>query len=130
MKKFDLAQGLPPQVRWILSRQVGVAAVVAVGAWMVGGGNAAVSAATGGACAILANLAYAWRAARNVRPAGVGAPASAFRAQVAGEAAKFAVTLGLFALVFVVYKNVSALPLFLGYMSTFVIFWMALIKQR
>ncbi len=35
-----------------------------------------------------------------------------------------------FALVFLGYKTVAVLPLFLGYASTFVIYWMALLKQR
>jgi ATP synthase protein I len=43
---------------------------------------------------------------------------------------KYALTFAGFALVFWGYKEVSALPLFLGYASTFVIFWVALLKQR
>ena len=39
-------------------------------------------------------------------------------------------TLVGFALVFLGYKDVAALPLFLGYASTFVIYWVALLKQR
>ncbi|MDP2811188.1 MAG: ATP synthase subunit I [Rhodocyclaceae bacterium] len=128
MNSLESTQGLPPQVRWILSRQAGFAAALATGAWAWVDGNAAVSVLAGGACGILANLAYAWRATCNVRLAGVGAPVSAFRAQAAGEAYKFAATLALFALIFVFYKKVAPLPLFLGYISTFAIFWMALLK--
>lgn len=125
-----MTQSLHPQIRWILGRQAGLAAALAAGAWVLAGGNAAVSALAGGACGVLANLAYAWRAARNVLLAGAGAPVSAFRAQMAGEAYKFATTLALFALIFVFYKKVAPLPLFLGYMSTFAIYWVALVKQR
>jgi len=43
---------------------------------------------------------------------------------------KFVLTLGGFALVFLQYKEVAVLPLFLGYTSTFVIYWLALLKRR
>lgn len=57
-------------------------------------------------------------------------PVKAYRAQAAGEGFKFVLTLIGFALVFMKYKEVAALPLFLGYASTFVIFWMALLRKR
>ncbi|WIM04889.1 MAG: ATP synthase subunit I [Candidatus Nitricoxidivorans perseverans] len=130
ISRIDLPQGIPPLIRWILARQAGLAGVVAVVAWGLAGGNAAASALAGGACGVLPNLAYAWRAIRNVGLAGEGAPANALRAQMAGEAYKFMATFALFALIFVFYKKVAALPLFLGYTSTFAIYWVALVKQR
>jgi ATP synthase protein I len=57
-------------------------------------------------------------------------PIKAYRAQAAGEGFKFILTLAGFALVFLGFKEVAVLPLFLGYASTFVIYWMALLKQR
>ncbi|HRE18568.1 MAG TPA: hypothetical protein PLW86_16125, partial [Rhodocyclaceae bacterium] len=57
-------------------------------------------------------------------------PIKVYRAQAAGEGLKFLLTLLGFAFVFLGYKTVAVLPLFLGYTSTFVVFWIALLKQR
>ena len=83
---------------------------MAIIAWVLASDNAAVSILIGGSIGIVANVGYVLRAMRMGR--------------------KFALTFAGFALVFWGYKEVSALPLFLGYASTFVIFWMALLKQR
>ena len=89
--------------------------------------NAAVSVLIGGSIGIIANLGYALRAMRMSSGAD---PVKAYQAQAAGEGFKFLLTLVGFALVFLGYKEVAVLPLFLGYASTFVIYWMALLKQR
>jgi F0F1-type ATP synthase assembly protein I len=49
---------------------------------------------------------------------------------VAGEGYKFAVTLLLFAVVFKSYAQLAALPLFMAYMATVVVYWMALLRQQ
>jgi ATP synthase protein I len=49
---------------------------------------------------------------------------------VAAEGYKFAVTLLLFGLVFKSYAQLVALPLFLAYAATIVVYWMALLKQH
>lgn len=116
-----------PQVRWILSRQAALVIVVALGAWAVADSNAAVSALIGGSIGVVANLGYALRAMGMTSGAD---PVKAYRAQAAGEGFKFLLTLAGFALVFLKFKEVAVLPLFLGYVSTIVIFWMALLKQR
>ncbi len=116
-----------PQVRWVLSRQVAISAALALGVWGVAGSSAAISALLGGAIGVIANFGYVWRA---MRAAPGSDPLRAYRAQAAGEALKFALTVILFALVFMHYKTVAVLPLFMGYVSTFVIFWVALLKQR
>ena len=116
-----------PQVRWILSWQLALAALLAVIFGLVWGTHSAISALMGGLIGVLANAGYAWRA---LRMSAGSDPVRLYRAQAAGEALKFALTLGCFALVFIEYKEVAALPLFLGYASTFVIYWMALLKQR
>lgn len=115
-----------PQVRWILSRQLLATATVAVLAGIAGGGTAAVSALLGGGIAVLAGAAYVWRAMRQSE----GEPGTLYRAQMLGEGYKFAVTIGLFALVFTGLRNVSALPLFLAYILTFGVYWVALLKRR
>jgi len=89
--------------------------------------NAAVSVLIGGSIGIIANLGYALRA---LRMSSNTDPVKAYQAQAAGEGFKFLLTLVGFALVFLGYKGVAVLPLFLGYASTFVIYWMALLKQR
>lgn len=118
-----------PQVRWVLRCQLAVTLVAALVAWGVMGLNAAVSALLGGGIAMASALAYVWRA---WRPSGTAAADAkgAYNAQVAGERYKFAVTLLLFALVFKHYAQLAALPLFLAYAATIVVYWMALLRQQ
>ncbi|HRD92609.1 MAG TPA: ATP synthase subunit I [Accumulibacter sp.] len=127
----DVLEGLAlhPQVRWLFRCQIGVTLVAALGAGLVLGVHAAVSAALGGGIAIASAAAYAWRA---LRPTGTAATDAkrAFNAQFAGEGYKFAVTLVLFALVFKNYAQLAALPLVLAYVATIVVYWMALLRQH
>ncbi len=116
-----------PQVSWILSRQAALTVVLAALSGVFVDVHAAVSVLIGGSIGIIANLGYALRA---LRMSSSTDPVKAYRAQSAGERFKFMLTLGGFALVFLGYKEVAVLPLFLGYASTFVIYWMALLKQR
>jgi len=120
---------LHPQVRWLFRCQIGVTVAAAVLAGFVLGLHAAISAALGGAIAIVSAAAYAWRA---LRSSGTTAAAAkrAFVGQVAGEGYKIAVTLVLFALVFKSYAQLAALPLFLAYVATIVVYWMALLRQH
>ena len=114
------------EVRWVLSRQGVTTLCVAAVAGLVGGTNAAVSALLGGVIGMLGALAYAWRALRG----GELDPRKAYRAQMLGETYKLAVVLGSFALVFMGYRDVAALPLFLGFALTVAVYWMALLKTR
>lgn len=116
-----------PQVSWILKRQAALTIILAMAAWGFVGANAAVSVVIGGSIGVIANLGYVLRA---LRMTSATDPVKAYRAQAAGEGFKFLLTLAGFALVFLGYKEVAVLPLFLGYTSTFVIFWMALLKNR
>ena len=116
-----------PQVSWIISRQAALTIVLAAIAGLFVSVNAAVSVLVGGSVGVVANLGYVLRA---LRMTSGGDPVKAYRAQAAGEGFKFLLTLVGFALVFLGYKEVAVLPLFLGYASTFVIYWMALLKQR
>lgn len=120
-----------PQVRWIIGWQVVLTLIVATVAAVLGGMNAALSALAGGSIGVVANLLYVWRAMRlSVGEDGNADPMRAYKGQTAGEAIKFAATLAGFALVFVSYKSVAPIPLFAGYASTFVIFWLALVRRR
>jgi len=122
---------LHPQVRWIIGWQVALTLMVASVAAMWGSANAALSAIAGGSIGVVANLLYVWRAMRlSAVDADKPDPMRAYRGQAAGEAVKFAATLGGFAFVFVSYRSVEPIPLFAGYASTFVIFWLALIRRR
>jgi ATP synthase protein I len=118
-----------PQVRWVLRSQLGVTLAAALIAALALGFDAAISALLGGGIAMASALAYVWRALRESRMAGPDAK-RAFNAQVAGEGYKFAVTLLLFALVFKSYAQLVALPLFLTYVATVVVYWMALLRQQ
>ena len=117
------------QVRWVLRCQLLVTLAAGLVAALGAGFHAAVSAVFGGTIAMASAAAYAWRALRPPGQAG-SAAREAFRAQVAGEGYKFAVTLLLFALVFKVYAELAALPLFLAYAATVVVYWMALLRQQ
>lgn len=120
-----------PQVRWIIGWQAALTLIVAAVAAVQGGTNAALSALAGGGIGVVANLLYVWRAMRlSVDEAGNTDPMRAYRGQAAGEAVKFAATLAGFFLVFVSYKSVAPIPLFVGYASTFVIYWLALVRRR
>lgn len=116
-----------PQVSWIISRQAALAIVLAIIGWAFGDENVAASVLIGGSIGVIANLGYVLRAMRLTAGAD---PVKVYRAQAAGEGLKFLLTLVGFALVFLGFKEVAVLPLFLGYASTFVIYWMALLKQR
>ena len=116
-----------PQVSWVLSRQAVLVVTLALVVGVLVNVNAAVSVLIGGSIGLIANLGYVLRALRM----SVGSdPVKVYRAQAAGERLKFVLTLGGFALVFLQYKEVAVLPLFLGYTSTFVIYWLALLKRR
>ncbi|HEX5802767.1 MAG TPA: ATP synthase subunit I [Azospira sp.] len=120
-----------PQVRWIIGWQAALTLIIAAAAAVQGGTNAALSALAGGGIGVVANLLYVWRAMRlSVDEAGNTDAMRAYRGQAAGEAVKFAATLAGFALVFVGYKSVAPIPLFVGYASTFVIYWLALVRRR
>lgn len=116
---------MKPVVRWVLSRQALTTLCVAAVAGAAGGRNAAVSALLGGGIGMLGAFAYAWRAVRDEAD-----PKKAYRAQMLGETYKYAVVLGGFALVFLGYRDLAALPLFLGFALTVVVYWMALLKTR
>ena len=115
-----------PIVRWVLIWQATVTGLVALLSMLMAGAvHAGLSALCGGGIGILSGAAYAWRSMRK----GSMEPRRAFQAQVLGEGYKFAVTILLFALVFVGYRDLVAMPMFVAYVLTFVVYWAALLKQ-
>jgi ATP synthase protein I len=129
---FEEGQAVHPQVRWVLSCQLLVTLVAALVAGVAQGVHAAISAALGGGIGVLSAYAYVWRALRGSGGSGASDsdPKKAFHAQVLGEGYKFAVTILLFTLVFKSYGQLAALPLFLAYAITIVVYWIALLKRR
>ena len=115
-----------PQIRWILGWQSALVLVTAAVSGVIGGRAAAAAAMVGGGIGVLAGAAYVWRALR----CSEGEAGKLYRAQVLGEGYKFAVTLALFMLVFLAWRDVPALPLFLAYILTFGVYWVALLKKR
>jgi ATP synthase protein I len=122
-----LVSVLHPQVSWVLSRQAALAVGLAVVAGVLFDVNAAISVVSGGLIGLVANLGYVLRA---MRISSGSDPVKVYKAQAAGERLKFVLTLAGFSLVFLQYKGVEVLALFLGYTSTFVIYWLALLKRR
>lgn len=115
-------------VTWVLRYQALAVAGVSLVAGGLGGLAAAVSALAGGGIGILGALAYVWRAFAGHD--GEADLRKLYRAQMLGETYKYAVILGGFALVFLGFREVAALPLFLGFATTVVVYWMALLKTR
>lgn len=125
ISKFSGAN-VRPEVRWLLKWQSVITLCAAGVSGLFGGVHVAVSTLIGGGIGVLGALAYAWRAFRR----GEVDPAKLYRAQMLGETYKFAVILGGFALAFIEYKDLAALPLFLGFALTVAVYWMALLKTR
>ena len=118
---------IPPQIRWILAWQLGFTLIFAFLAGLGEGKHAFWSALMGGGIALVANFAYAWLSTR--RKVQEGAK-KVYRAQMWAEVLKFAVTVILFTLVFSKYRQVSGLPLFIAYLSTYAVFWLALLRKE
>lgn len=110
-------------VRRIILVQVAVTGVIALMMWIVQGRLEAISAFAGGAVGFLTGLVYA---NKMFAPAG-GDTKKIVRAHYSAEAYKLVFTILLFSLVFTQFKEVRALPLFIGYAATLVVYWAALI---
>ena len=110
-------------VRRIIGAQVIAAGFSTLLMQLVSGKEAAVSALVGGAVGVLTSWIYA---KKMVAPQGSDEK-KMVRAHYRAEAYKLIFTILLFTLVFTQFKDVRALPLFLGYGATLVIYWVALI---
>jgi F0F1-type ATP synthase assembly protein I len=89
--------------------------IVALASWVIADGLAAVSALIGGGISTLASLAMVVLA---FRPSASAGAMSAVRAFFVGEAAKLATVIVLF--------TVAPLALFIAFMATFIVYWVAL----
>jgi ATP synthase protein I len=112
-------------VRWVLGGQVVLTAVLAAIAGVFGGLVVAGSLALGGMIGLLGNVAYVWRAMRPESD-----PAKALKGLVVAEFYKFVVSVALFALVFTTIKGVSVVMVFVGFGTTFIVHWFAMLRRN
>lgn len=113
------------QIRRIIGLQATVGVVIALLLLALYGIHIALSGLAGSAIAVVASTVYAWRMSV---PRGSD-PQSLVRAHYAAEFSRFGATVGLFAAVFILLHGVSALPLFLAYVVTLSVYWVALIMN-
>ncbi|HKO89481.1 MAG TPA: ATP synthase subunit I [Burkholderiales bacterium] len=105
----------------VLQAAVGGAVAVLLGG-LYGTTVVAYSAFAGAAIGVIASSVYALRMATQGSD-----PKLLMRKHYVAEFSRFGVTVLLFAAVFVLFKGVAALPLFLTYAATLLVFWVALI---
>lgn len=89
------------------------------------GETAAISALLGGAIGFVP----AWIYAHKMTAVAGGNPHELLRAQYRAEFYKFSVTAVMFALSFALFREVSALFLFLAYFATLAVYWVALVMS-
>lgn len=114
---------LDGRVRRIIGAQVAVSVVIALLLLALKGATIALSAFIGGAIGFITSLVYARR--MTVPPG--SDPKVLLRAHFAAEFYKLGATVALFAAAFLLFKSVAALPLFLTYAATLLVYWVALI---
>lgn len=115
--------GLNRATKTILGLQVLVTLAGGVIAYLLGGGQSAIGAVTGGGISFLATAYFALK----VFSGGRGRPAKAIvRSFYAGEMQKILLTIALF-LVAIIWLKVEFLPMFLTYMAGLLAFWLALL---
>ena len=108
----------------ILAVQVGITIAAALLALVIGGEpRTAWSALIGGAIGFSTAAIYA----RNIFAASGKEPRELVKAHYRAELLKLAFTVGLFAAAFILYKEVSTLPLLLTYIATLTVYWFALL---
>ena len=111
-------------VRRIIGIQVAVSCVIALLLAALYGTTIALSAFAGGAIGFIASSVYAQRMAVQGSD-----PQALLRGHYVAEFSRFGVTVALFAAVFLLFRNVAALPLFLTYVATLVVYWVALLLK-
>ena len=115
-----MLRSLGKPIRTVLRWQLAVTAVLALGAGLLSGGHAAVSAAAGGLISVVAGLAAAFVASRRAKSAG-GVLAGA----LAAEAVKIVLALALLSLVLLGYAEAVVGVLVGSFVVTMLIFSMA-----
>lgn len=107
----------------LVALQVLVTVVIACVLLFSQGVTAGLSALLGGAIGFIP----AWLYAHKMTAVAGGSPHDLLRAQYKAEAYKFAATVVLFTLAFVLFRDVAALVLFATYLATLAVYWVALV---
>jgi F0F1-type ATP synthase assembly protein I len=102
--------------------QVLLAGVVAAGASLLGGPASGLSAATGGSIGIIAGT---YQALRMFRVDASKDPAGFMRGVYVGEVVKIVLTVAL-TIAAIRVLNVEMLPFLIGYISIYIVYWVAL----
>jgi ATP synthase protein I len=111
------------KIRRVIGLQILVGVGVALLLWgLYGTAIVAYSAFAGAAISFIASSVYAGRMTTQGSD-----PKALLRNHYVAEFSRFGVTVLLFAAVFLLFKNVAALPLFLTYAATLLVYWVALI---
>lgn len=111
-------------VRRILGAQIAVTLAAVMLVLLLGGeARAAWSALIGGAIGFSTAYVYV----RRMFASRGGDPGEAVKAQYRAEFYKLAVTVVLFGAAFVLFRDIAALPLFLTYAATLMVYWAALL---
>ena len=106
----------------VLGTQIAVTIVAATGLFWLQDARAALAAAIGGTIGFTSGWVYA----RKMKMAH-GTPATLVTGHYRAECYKLAATVVLFAVTFVLYREISPLPLFLTYVATLLVYWGALL---
>jgi ATP synthase protein I len=114
------------QIRGVIRLKVAITVVLAVALLVILGQKAAIASGLGGLVAILGSVLYA-TIAYSVKFA---PPAEIMRRHFAAEMAKLCMTLAVFAGVFVLYRQVEWLWVFIGYLAAASAYWFGLLIHR
>ena len=107
---------------WLAGWQLALTGFVAAGAGWLGGSASGLSAATGGSIGIIAGL---YQALRMFRVDASKDPAGFMRGVYVGEVVKIVLTASL-TIAAIRLLSVEMLPFMIGYISIYVIYWVAL----
>ena len=108
----------------IVGLQVLVTVLISLAVLVFFGGRAAGSAFVGGAIGFVTGWAYVKKMAA---PSAGSDPRKMLLNHALAECLKLALTVILFAGVFIFFKGVAALPLLLTFMATLAVYWVALL---
>ncbi|MBE9608216.1 ATP synthase subunit I [Chitinilyticum piscinae] len=111
------------QIFGVIRMQVGITVALVLLLALLAGKSAALSGLCGGAISLLGSLLYARIAFRTA----YAPPAALLRMHFAAEMAKLALTFVAFAALFVFYRQVAALWVFVGYLAAASAYWFGLL---
>jgi F0F1-type ATP synthase assembly protein I len=114
---------MPGKAQHVVLMQLLVTVLISLALLVGKGGTAAASAFIGGAIGFVPAWLYTWK----MVSAGSTAPQDLLRAQYKAEFYKFVATAVMFALTFCLFRAVSAPFLFLTYLATLAVYWVALV---